>query len=105
VPAGKRLVIQTISATGFTDPGITITDFRLSSHVGGATAEDNLLGTQTETNLISKWSVSVADARAVTIYADPGTKLEIFAQASGVSTSFNAAFASLYISGYLVPAN
>jgi hypothetical protein len=36
---------------------------------------------------------------------DPGTSLGFFAQASGESTSDTSPIASLFISGYLVPAN
>src|SRR4051812_19538815 len=52
VPAGKRLVIQTISAHGYASSGITITMFRLQIRLGDNFGAYVLLGKQVDDNVV-----------------------------------------------------
>jgi hypothetical protein len=102
VPEGKRFVIETMSgyATGGTDAPVT--ELSLTTRLGGTLGVYRMLMQPVHRNLGQFAYVnSVADVRAVRIYADSGTELHISAHADG-ATERGGVIAQMYLSGYLV---
>jgi hypothetical protein len=97
VPVGKRFVVQTLSGWARTRTRTPVTEFRFTAtrtrlvrfHMLGRGAVSYSSGT----------TDSVADARQVTLYADPNTALTMAADAASNTTGT----ALVSASGYLVP--
>lgn len=101
IPAGKRLVIQTISAEGRANLGVTLGEFRIdvTSGAGDGSGVFDLLGQRIGDR--GSDTLSAADSRAVTLYADAGSRIDFSViSASGSASRIGAV---LDVSGYLVP--
>jgi hypothetical protein len=99
VPDGKRFVIQTISARGQANLGVTVGEFQLRVGNQDELKVYSLLGRIAFR--INETSQSVAEAREVTLYADPGPTLRMAAFTTDDAGEFGQA--TVTASGYLVP--
>ncbi len=99
VPDGKRFVIQTVSAQGSASAPAVLTQFDIFTATGGSDGEAfALLGTATQHGPTT--TLSAADTRSVTLYADGGQFISFFVHASQNADMIDA---TLCLSGYLVP--
>lgn len=96
VPAGKRLVIQSVSFKGMTDGNGFFSDVELQTTVNGANAVAYVAPTTLGTEATATFQ---AAHHATTLYADPGTTPTCTAF-SFFSSQFNF---TCSVSGYLVP--
>jgi hypothetical protein len=98
VPANKRLVIEFIATRyHLPSPGFLLTDFRITTSVGGQTANYNLVPIRTSTGGgIDFWVAS----QQVSIRADPGSTVTLLVGFPSMLTNGAAGFFSL--SGRLI---
>jgi hypothetical protein len=99
LPDGKRFVIETISAQGRANLGVTVGEFQFRVRQGGEFIGYSLLGRIAYR--INETSISVAETRQVRLYADPGPSIGMFAFTT--DDAGEAGRASVVASGYLVP--
>jgi hypothetical protein len=95
VPAGKRLVIETVTGAAFLSPGVNV-DFAMDVALNGAFVRYNFQSASAGVffNLERHHT-----AHAVRIYADPGTTIRAIVQKSNSST---AGGGNISIAGHFV---